>query len=180
MTNPLNIYIHIPFCKAKCNYCHFFTFANKENEIPEYFGSLDEEIVFVADSAKEYEIQTIYIGGGTPSLVDGEIVKNMLSLIHKHYNVSTNAEITIEANPESISKEKAEAWITTGINRVSIGVQAWQDRLLKQVNRLYTIEEFKSKLQTIKQAGLNNINLDLIFGLPGQTFDDWRNRLMGL
>lgn len=173
MSKPLNIYIHIPFCKAKCSYCHFFTFANKEDSIPTYFNSLEKEILSKVDSMKDYSIQTVYLGGGTPSIVDSEIITKILELLKKQLEFEIDSEITLEANPESIDRSRLINWHNAGINRLSIGLQAWQNSHLRRMGRLYSIEEFIEKITLVKESSINNFNLDVIFGLPNQTMEEW-------
>ncbi len=170
---PINIYIHIPFCKARCNYCHFFSTTGTSKFQPTYFQALEKEIDQYVSKLTDHQIQTIYIGGGTPSFVNPLSIKKILTLFSNKFNISKNPEISIETNPESITKKKADIWLEAGINRISIGVQAWQNELLKKMNRVYTIEEFLKKFEIIQKSGFKNINIDLIFGIPGQTMKDW-------
>jgi oxygen-independent coproporphyrinogen III oxidase len=176
----LGIYVHIPFCQVKCSYCHFFTFAGKLQKSPQYFEALQKELINYQKLAKKYTLTTLYIGGGTPTLVASEFVAGVLDVVRQNYNLASDIEITIEANPESITPEKLDQYLAAGINRISIGVQAWQNDLLKYLNRLYTIDKFLQKLELVKQAGFKNINLDLIFGIPGQTLENWQESVQGV
>lgn len=176
----LGIYIHLPFCKVKCSYCHFFTFAGKLAKSPAYFRALETEINAYAQQIGDREVSTIYIGGGTPSLVDAVYIEQLLAAIKLSYKLSKDVEITIEANPESITPEKLDTYLKAGVNRISIGVQAWQNHILKYMNRLYTIEQFQEKLALVKESGFKNINLDLIFGIPNQTFAEWQESVRGV
>jgi oxygen-independent coproporphyrinogen-3 oxidase len=174
---PLNLYIHIPFCKSRCNYCSFFTTANKLAAMSDYFLALQKEFEMHIPKLRDYRIETIYIGGGTPSIVSSNDLKKFLLYIKKNIELVENAEISIETNPESIDAEKLQDYLDAGINRISIGLQAWQDELLKRMGRLYSLETFLQKLSLVKISGFKNIGLDLIFVLPGQSVKDWEETL---
>jgi len=168
----LGIYIHIPFCKQKCYYCDFVSFANQEGLQIDYFKSLKKEIsdFFIKN---RYEIPTIYIGGGTPSFVDSEFIKEILKLIPNNHA----DEITIEVNPGTVTLEKLQLYKKIGINRLSIGLQSTQDRLLKKIGRIHTFEDFLNTYNMAKQVGFENINVDLMIGLPNQTIADIKQSL---
>lgn len=174
MKKNLGIYIHIPFCEKKCNYCAFFTFSGKLHKAPVYFKALEKEINSYAKHSADYEINTIYFGGGTPSLVNPENIKNILQKIKSQFELSQDVEVTLEANPESIDEERLSIYKKSGINRLSIGLQAWQDNILEYMDRLYTIEKFEQKYQLVRKMGFDNVSLDLIFGMPIQTFENWQ------
>ena len=182
----IGIYIHIPFCKSKCIYCDFLSFSlNNEYMIKQYINSLKKEInntILKLDKIKSIDnsfsfnysnitIDTIYIGGGTPSFIEAKYIKEILDTIKSEFNICFNAEITIEVNPESITSEKLEMYKLNGINRISIGLQTTNDKILKSLGRLYTYSEFKEKYNLIKKY-FNNINIDLMFGLPFQDIND--------
>ena len=168
----IGVYIHIPFCKQKCYYCDFVSFANQKLLQKEYFKQLKNEIKnFIFKN--EYEVSTIYIGGGTPSFVDEIFIKEVLELIPKN-----NAkEITIEVNPGTVNFEKLKLYKEIGINRLSIGLQSTQNRLLKQIGRIHTFEDFLNTYKMAQQVGFNNINIDLMIGLPNQTIADIKQSL---
>ncbi len=168
----IGVYIHIPFCKQKCYYCDFVSFANQKLLQKEYFKQLKNEIknFFFKN---EYEVSTIYIGGGTPSFVDEIFIKEVLELILKN-NVK---EITIEVNPGTVNFEKLKLYKEIGINRLSIGLQSTQNRLLKQIGRIHTFEDFLNTYKMAQQVGFNNINIDLMIGLPNQTIADIKQSL---
>ena len=168
----LGIYIHIPFCKQKCYYCDFVSFANQEGLQNEYFQILKNEINDFFSNNK-YEISTIYIGGGTPSFVDSEFIKEILKLIPNNQA----DEITIEVNPGTVTLEKLQLYKKIGINRLSIGLQSTHDRLLKQIGRIHTFEDFLNTYNMAKQVGFDNINVDLMIGLPNQTIADIKKSL---
>lgn len=167
----LGIYIHIPFCKSKCYYCDFISYTNKENYIEEYIKNIIEELEQY--DLSNYNITTIYIGGGTPSFINEkyivQILRNLKSKLSNNQTNFENMEITIEINPGTITKNKIEQYKKAGINRVSIGLQSTNNDLLKQIGRIHTYEEFLEAYEIIKEAGFENINIDLMIGLPNQT-----------
>jgi oxygen-independent coproporphyrinogen-3 oxidase len=173
----LGIYIHIPFCKAKCLYCDFNSFMCRDNSIPAYFNALKKEIALYADKLKGYSIDTVFIGGGTPSYVDAHNIYEIIVLMKNTLDMEKCREITIETNPGTLNFDKLMAYRTMGINRLSIGLQAWQNRLLSGLGRIHTIEEFIDNYSLARKAGFDNINVDLIFGIPGQTLCDWTETL---
>ena len=166
----LGIYVHIPFCKQKCNYCDFISYVNKNNLVEKYIETLKQEIK--ENASKEYEISTIYIGGGTPSYIENKHITEILETIKQNYNVSENAEITIEVNPGTASEEKLKDYAKAGINRMSIGLQTCNNNLLKMIGRIHTYEEFLDTYKMAKTIGFENINVDLMIGLPKQTLED--------
>lgn len=174
---PLNIYIHIPFCFAKCPYCGFFSCVNCEDMFEEYFKVLNKEIEIKSESYSDREVQTIYIGGGTPNLVPHRYIIEIIKNVKKHFQLSKDIEITIEQYPEYITKEALNAYKEEGINRISIGLQTTDNEQLKQLARRYTYEEFKEKYLLIKTIGFKDIGLDLIFGYPHHTLDQWKKTL---
>lgn len=175
----LGIYIHIPFCKQKCYYCDFISYANKEEKVKEYIESLQKEIELELDRYKneEYEITTIYIGGGTPSFIDALYIERIINTIKQNYKLHENPEITIEVNPGTINEEKIRKYKDIGINRISIGLQTTKDNLLKQIGRIHTYEEFLNCYQIVQKVGIDNINVDLMLGLPNQTLEDLKESL---
>ena len=163
------IYIHIPFCKKKCKYCDFISFscyAEKENE---YVDSLLKEIENYESIEKE--VSTIYIGGGTPSIIDSKNIIKILEKIRLKFNVKSDAEITIEINPGTITKEKLEDYKSAGINRLSIGLQSTNNDILNLIGRIHTYEEFEKNYNLAKEVGFTNINVDLMLALPNQSMD---------
>ena len=170
----LGIYIHIPFCKSKCYYCDFVSYQNKEDKIEEYIKYLKCEIKEVAEGYKKSEIKTIYIGGGTPSYLNANYIVEIMEEIKTQYNILENAEITIEVNPGTVTKEKLEQYICCGINRLSIGLQSKNNNRLKEIGRIHTFEDFLQTYNLARQAGFKNINIDLIIGLPNDNIEDIR------
>ncbi len=163
-----SVYIHIPFCKNKCWYCDFNSFSGKENLINDYIIALKKEI----QSYSFNELKTVYFGGGTPSYIDANYIQEILGLL-KH----KNAEVTLEANPGTITKEKLESYITSGVNRLSIGLQATQNEILKDIGRIHTLEDFDNTYKLARDVGFTNISVDLMFGLPNQTLEDVKESL---
>ncbi len=183
MKKSIGIYIHIPFCISKCYYCDFNSFSNKSSLVEAYFDALKKEIILNSERAVGYDVKTIFIGGGTPSSIDSQHIQGVLELCYKHYNLRSDAEISIESNPGTLSEFKLKAYKYIGINRLSIGLQAWQNKLLKSIGRIHSIEEFLNNFKLARDIGFNNINVDLIFSLPDQTLDDWHetlNNVIGL
>ena len=173
----IGIYIHIPFCKQKCKYCDFVSFPCIEDKYESYFECMLEEINDKADelkniSACEFEIDTIYIGGGTPSIVPVEYIGKVISNLYKKFIISKNAEITIEVNPGTVDEEKLKRYFDLGINRLSIGLQSTNNELLKMLGRIHSYEDFKNMYKMARNIGFRNINVDLMIGLPKQTMED--------
>ncbi|MDR2899763.1 MAG: radical SAM family heme chaperone HemW [Clostridiales bacterium] len=169
------IYVHIPFCREKCKYCDFVSFPNREEVYESYINTLIKELDNT-DILNEVEISTIFFGGGTPSILPPFYIKKVMDRLLR-LKVAKNAEITIEANPESLTPEKLKEYKNAGINRLSIGLQAWQDNLLEKLGRVHRRVDFLQALNWAKKAGFNNINVDLMFAIPGQKFSDWEETL---
>lgn len=175
----LGIYIHIPFCKQKCYYCDFISFANKNEKQEQYIKAIKKEIDTY--EFEKYNVTTIYIGGGTPSYIES---KYIVGLIEKLKSKLTNnetkfdkMEITIEVNPGTVTKQKLQDFKSCGINRLSIGLQTTNNNLLKQIGRIHTYEEFLETYNMAKEVGFENINVDLMLGLPNQTIKDLKDSL---
>ena len=174
----LGIYIHIPFCKRKCNYCDFISYTNKCQKIEEYIKCLKKEISLFDFS--NYIVTTIYIGGGTPSFVDSKYIKDIMNTVYEKVNkdnIDDNVEITIEVNPGTVNKEKIEDYKKIGINRLSIGLQSTNDKLLKEIGRIHNFKQFLDAYNLVKEVGFENINIDLMLGLPNQTIKDLKESL---
>ena len=183
MRENISIYIHIPFCKKKCFYCDFVSFDNKEELIQKYVDALCEEILQNAEILSEYNIKTIYFGGGTPSMIDSKYIVQIMNIL-KLFNINNNLEeVTIEVNPNSITPEKLQDYYNCGINRLSIGLQSTHDKILRNIGRSHTFKDFKDTLKNAKNAGFTNISVDLIYPLPGlnlTSFKDSLNSIMKL
>ena len=171
--NKIGIYVHIPFCKKKCDYCDFISYCGKDDLIEKYVDSVKKEIDHVKIKS---EITTIYIGGGTPSYIDSKFIVQILEKI-KEKNVAQDAEITIEVNPGTVTQEKLQDYIGCGINRISIGLQTTNDELLKQIGRIHNYEQFLETYKLAKKVGFKNINVDLMLGLPNQRIIDLKESL---
>lgn len=175
----IGIYIHIPFCKQKCYYCDFVSFANQQSKMDEYLQAIKKEIEQY--DLEQYNVTTIYIGGGTPSYVDSKEIADVLKMIKQKMSKNdTNfedIEITIEVNPGTVTKEKLEDYKNAGINRISIGLQTTNNELLKEIGRIHTYEQFLETYQMIKEVGFANCNVDLMLGLPNQTIQDLKKSL---
>ncbi len=178
----LGIYIHIPFCKSKCYYCDFVSYTDSCGQVENYIHEVSKEMKQY--DFNNYDVTTIYIGGGTPSFIDEKYVTQLLEeLKTKLKNNKTkfeDIEITIEINPGTITKQKLEPYKKSGINRISMGLQSTNDALLKQIGRIHNYQEFLEAYQIVKEAGFKNINIDLMIGLPNQTIQDIKETLVEL
>ena len=168
----MSLYIHIPFCNSKCTYCNFISFANIDKQIPKYLDALYEEIDERGKEYRDYKITTVYIGGGTPSILpDGEI-DELMQFIRSRFTVLYDESVTIEANPKSLTKEKAKEYFNAGINRISLGLQTDNPSLLKLLNRPHNYEDFEKAVEYAKSAGFSDFNADILLGIPNQTLRD--------
>ena len=164
----LGLYVHIPFCASKCMYCNFNSYAGCVHLAPDYLRELISEIKSYSNNAKSYQVTTIFIGGGTPSIMPSGAIATIIKTIKANYKVVDDAEITIEANPNTITFDKAHEWISCGINRVSVGLQSVNGHTLKVIGRTHTLHDYKNAVAILKQVGFTNINTDIMLGLPGQ------------
>lgn len=178
MRENIGIYIHIPFCKKKCFYCDFVSYENKENLIQEYIDAVCLEILQNAEILSEYNISTIYFGGGTPSLIKAEYIEKILNTLKLFVTDEKEIkEITIEINPNSASLDKLEKYYNLGINRLSIGLQSTHDKILRNIGRLHTFNDFKEVLKNANTVGFKNISVDLIYPLPGLNLSGFKETL---
>ena len=168
----LGIYVHIPFCKRKCAYCDFISFSGKARLIEKYVEALKREINEYKISKEDYVVKTIYFGGGTPSFIESKYTVEILEAIKEKFNISKNAEITIEINPGTVTEEKLKDYYEVGINRISFGLQSTNSQLLKLVGRIHSYSSFLEGYNLAKKIGFKNINVDLMIGLPVQTLKD--------
>ncbi len=168
------IYIHVPFCRHKCYYCSFVSYEHREADIPAYLRALAAEMTKHANGE---QVKSIYIGGGTPSLLSPTQIGDILTDIRQLYSMAATAEITMEANPGTVSLEYLSAVQGMGINRLSLGIQSLNDTELALMGRIHTGDEAREAVRLARHAGLGNLNLDLIYGLPGQSLSDWRHTL---
>ena len=167
------IYIHIPFCKSRCRYCDFFSTTQLEKR-EAYIHAVIEEWQTYHPRWSKQEIRTIYLGGGTPSLIPIESLRLLLHSILSSIDPASVQEITLEANPGDITAENIRAWCAMGINRLSMGVQSFNDRLLQLVGRRHTAEQAIQAVKTSQAEGISNISIDLMYALPGQTMTEWQ------
>ncbi|ASW43676.1 radical SAM family heme chaperone HemW [Clostridium isatidis] len=169
----MSLYIHIPFCKQKCFYCDFPSYANIDYLKEDYVDALCKEI---ENKNITYNIKSIFVGGGTPSYLNSKQLEKLLITINK-LNLDENIEFTMEANPGTLDEEKLIVMKNCGINRISMGLQAVQNSLLKDIGRIHTFNVFEENFKLARKVGFNNINVDLMFGLPSQTVEDWKDSL---
>lgn len=175
----LGIYIHIPFCKRKCYYCDFISYTNKCEKVEKYIEAVIEELNTY--DFNTYNVTTIYIGGGTPSFIDSKYIVKIIDIIKSKIKNNTtkfeDIEITIEVNPGTVNKRKLQDYKQAGINRLSIGLQSTNNKLLEEIGRIHTYEEFLQSYKTATKEGFENINVDLMLGLPKQTINDLKDSL---
>lgn len=172
----IEIYIHIPFCIAKCKYCDFLSFSVDDKTKDEYVNALISEIKGFKKSNK-YQVASVFIGGGTPTVLKTEQLIEIMSAVKDSFNICGNAEITIECNPKTADLSKLKALRKAGVNRLSIGVQSMEDKYLRLLGRVHNVKDVCETFSLARESGFNNINADLMFSLPGQTVEDWKNTL---
>ena len=170
------IYIHTPFCKRRCIYCDFFSTTQSEKK-PAYVHALCQELDMRKDYLEGEDIETIYLGGGTPSQLSQEELEEIFSTLYNIYKVKDNAEITLEANPDDLTPEYVHMLRTLPINRISMGIQTFQEETLKLLHRRHTAQQAIEAFQRCREAGFQNISIDLMYGLPGETLDTWKEDL---
>lgn len=173
----LELYIHIPFCVKKCAYCDFLSAPAGEREIRAYADALIREIGCRGKNYRDYRVSTVFLGGGTPSVLNGEDTARIFRALKESFDIAENPEITLEANPGTVTEEKASVWKNVGINRISIGLQSVNDRELKMLGRIHTFREFLNTWELVRHIGFHNINIDLISAIPGQTAESWESTL---
>ncbi len=176
--NSLSIYVHIPFCNSKCNYCAFISMVATDDDKKRYFRCLLDEIKLQSKKYRSfYSVSSIYIGGGTPSCLDYYYIRDLLSIIYKNFAVKNTAEITIELNPNSADKTKIREYILSGVNRFSIGLQSINPKILKTMGRTHTAQDFVNAVNIIREYGIKNISADIILGYPNQKLTDIKETL---
>ena len=171
------LYIHIPFCKARCLYCDFNSFAGREECMAPYFCALDCEIEAWSKKLSGKTFDTIYFGGGTPSYAGEDFLCGVVDKLKKSFDIDENAEITVECNPGTIGSDGFESLRQGGVNRLSIGLQSTDDKMLGKLGRIHTAEDFEDCLSAARRAGFDNVSLDLMYGLPDMTMEDWERTL---
>lgn len=178
---PLGIYIHVPFCRSKCEYCDFYSVTSKDSTLWDNY--LDAICTHIRESGKlapEYVVDTIYFGGGTPTYFGADGMCTILDTVRKSFHVSRSAEITFEANPDSVSDRLLKKLRSEGFNRVSLGVQCDSDDILKKIGRPHSYEQAVNAVKRIRKFGFKNLSLDLMYGLPGQTLESWKKTLQNV
>lgn len=178
MKRYVSLYVHIPFCAVKCKYCDFLSFDGESyGTMLRYVDSLCQEIKLYTPVAEDYTVRSVFIGGGTPSLLDEALITNIMAFIRRTFKLEKDAEITIEANPGTLRHQKLNGYKTAGINRISIGLQSADDDMLKKLGRLHNYDQFVASYKAARRAGFNNINIDIMSGLPGQTIHTYVDTL---
>lgn len=175
--NKIELYIHIPFCERKCLYCDFVSFHANYDTVDQYINKLLNEIESKNFLANNFEVSSIYIGGGTPSFIDAKYISYILQSIHNNYKVVDDCEISIEVNPNSATNEKLASYFNLGVNRLSIGLQSANDDELKTLGRVHNFSDFLNTYNNAAHAGFKNINVDIINGIPGQTPETYKKSL---
>ena len=175
---PLGIYIHVPFCRSKCQYCDFYSLTNKDDKLmDDYLKATCAHIKESGALAPGYRVDTIYFGGGTPSFFGADGIATIMTAIRRNFDVDSAAEITFEANPDSVSDKFLSRMRAEGFNRVSLGVQCDDDEILKKIGRPHDYAQAVSAVQRIRKAGFRNLSIDLMYGLPNQTLKGWKDTL---
>ncbi len=173
----LSLYLHIPFCARKCRYCDFLSWPAAEREQREYLELLLLEIEKQSFFYKDYDVASVFVGGGTPSLLAADAINILFEKLNHDFAIKKDCEITVEANPDSLTTEKLTAFSRAGVNRLSIGLQSTDDEELRRIGRLHDYQTFCRAYENARQTGFRNINIDLMASLPGQTFDSYRKTL---
>ena len=174
MGESLGLYVHIPFCRSKCDYCDFYSLAGREDRMDDYQRALIRHIEESAPQAKSYEVNSIYIGGGTPTWDGEKRVRELLGVIRRRFNIAQDVEVTLEANPDSVEEKTLRRLRRAGVNRVSMGMQSGCNEELRSIHRPHSYEQVVEAVKALGRARIRNVNLDLIYGLPGQTRESWR------
>ena len=174
MVDKLGIYIHIPFCRSKCDYCDFYSLAGREGQMDQYQKALLAHIRETAPLAQGIAVDTIYFGGGTPSFYGAKRIRELLAAVHKLFQVEQGAEVTVECNPDSVDLKSLRLLRKAGVNRLSLGMQSAQAEELRRIHRIHTPQQTDLATELARKAKFSNVSLDLIYGLPGQTMESWK------
>ena len=174
MADKLGIYIHIPFCRSKCDYCDFYSLAGREDQMDRYQKALLAHLKETAPLAQGYPVDSIYFGGGTPSYYGAKRIKELLAHLSKLFQVEKDAEITVECNPDSVDLKSLRVLRKAGVNRLSMGMQSAQEEELRAIHRIHTPQQTNQAVEAARKAKFTNLSLDLIYGLPGQTMESWK------
>jgi putative oxygen-independent coproporphyrinogen III oxidase len=182
LNKPFSLYVHVPYCLKRCGYCDFNTYTpselDREDQIESWLNSAIKEVELARRVLKaELTVDSIFFGGGTPSLLDSNTVDNFIQSVKNNFKLKPGLEITIEANPDSINEEKSQRWLNSGINRVSIGMQSSTKEVLKKLDRTHNPDNVSHSVDILKKSGFDNFSLDLIYGTPGESLQDWENSL---
>lgn len=174
---PLAVYLHVPFCRSKCIYCDFASWPNGEARIPGYLTALKQEMRAWQERLRDYEASTVFLGGGTPTILSGEQIADLLDALRSTVAVRADAEITMEANPGTVDDEQLRICREAGVNRISLGAQAMDDALLRRLGRIHAVRDVEEAVRMARAAGFDNLSLDLMYGLPEQRMEHWRETL---
>lgn len=180
ISEAFSLYVHIPFCETKCPYCDFNTYAKIESLMAPYVSALNAEVTTWGEALEHPPVKTVFLGGGTPSYLPSEHLFSILDTISRSFRVDTDAEITMESNPGDFGALELESYLKSGVNRLSIGVQSLDDGLLEVLGRRHTSAQAVEAYRLAKSAGFGNISLDLMYGLPHQSIDQWKRTLDGV
>ena len=176
----LGLYLHVPFCVKKCNYCDFNSYSMNNIDKIKYLDNIVKEMNMYKKDFKDRVFTSVFIGGGTPTILKEDELEYLFNNIYLNFNISNDAEITIEANPGTLTKSKLKTLYKIGVNRLSIGLQAYQQSHLDKLGRIHTFEEFIKNYKDAKEVGFNNINIDLMYALPNQSLDEWKETLQNV
>ncbi|MCM1047780.1 MAG: radical SAM family heme chaperone HemW [Clostridiales bacterium] len=173
----LSIYLHIPFCVRKCKYCDFLSYAASENEIEAYINLLINEIEKQSLFYKDFQVISIFVGGGTPSILEGKLLERLLNAVKSRFNLAQKPEITVEVNPDTVTRDKLLSYLNAGVNRLSIGLQSADDDELRMLGRIHDYRTFLNAYELARKSGFKNINVDLISAIPSQSCDSYQKTL---
>ena len=176
---PRHVYVHVPFCARRCSYCDFAIAVRREVPVDEYLGAVRAELALRFPGGEAWPAETLYLGGGTPSRLGGEGVARLLDLLRQRIALDAGAEVTIEANPEDVDLDTARRWRDAGVNRISLGGQSFDDRVLAWMHRVHSASRIGEAVEAIRAAGIANLSLDLIFALPEALGRDWERDVAG-
>ena len=174
---PLGLYVHVPFCARKCAYCDFASWPGRENDMPRYADAVCAEIARRAAECGHPAADTVFFGGGTPSLLPPALFRQLARALRTHFDIAPDAEWTAECNPGTLTQPFADTLAACGVNRISLGMQATQPALLRRLNRIHDMDGVRQAVSIARAAGIQRLSLDLMLGLPGQTMADWRDTL---
>ena len=177
MGNTLGLYLHIPFCRSKCDYCDFYSLAGQDDRMDGYQRALLQQILDTAPRTKKQVVNSVYIGGGTPTWYGEKRLLELISALKKRFNLSKDVEFTLEANPDSVDEKMLRRLRRAGVNRLSMGMQSACGEELREIGRVHTAEQTAAAVEAIRRAGFQNLSLDLIYGLPRQTMERWQENL---